>query len=256
MICGAAMAGVHPGKATVEWISDTATCEPGKPLLTAIRMVHDPGWHSYWVNPGEAGIKTTVTWKLPAGWETGGIGYPPPARFLTSDLAGFGYADKVMFPVMVTPPEDFTGTARLTAVISWLACGESGCVPGEAEIHLELAAGAPMPTPDSPEIRAAFQKLPRPAEKSRLQVKDLGKSMVLSIETESGASLDLDGREAFPATPDVIDPRKPILFVKAGGIWTAEVPKSEYAAKPVKQLTLVIAATKENEALEFTWSAP
>jgi hypothetical protein len=155
MLCGAAMAGIRSGKATVAWIGESVTCEAGKPLQTAIRMVHDPGWHSYWINPGEAGVKTSVSWKLPPGWKTGGLGYPAPSRFTTSGLAGFGYEGTVLLPVKITPPEDFTGTARLSAVISWLACGEAGCVPGKAEIHLDLSAGIPKQTEEAREILAA-----------------------------------------------------------------------------------------------------
>jgi thiol:disulfide interchange protein DsbD len=256
MICGTALAGARPGRATLDWIAESPACEPGKPLQTAIRMVHDSGWHSYWINPGEAGIRTTATWKLPPGWKNGGLGFPEPARFLTNGLAGFGYAGSVLLPVVVTPPADFTGTARLTAVISWLACGKDGCLPGEAEIHLDLAAGAPEPTADARDIRAASQKLPRIAGNVRLAVTEKAENLILSIETDSPAALDLDGREAFPATPDVVDPRVPVRFVKNGGAWTAKVSKSEYAASPVKALTLVIAATKTDDALELTWNAP
>lgn len=257
MLCGAAMAGIRPGKATVDWIGESPTCEPGKPLQTAIRMIHDPGWHSYWINPGEAGIKTTAEWKLPSGWKIEGLGFPAPTRFMTSDLAGFGYADTVLLPVTVTPPADFTGTARLTAVISWLACGEEGCVPGKAEIHLDLTAGAPESGPDSQNILTAYRKLPRPAGNfPRLAVTEKGENLILSIETQSSAPLDVDGREFFPATPDVIDPRVPIRFAKNGGAWTTEVPKSEYAPGSVKLLTLVLAPTEGKDALQLTWTAP
>ena len=68
--------------------------------------------------------------------------------------------------------------------------------------------------------------------------------------------MDFDGREFFPATPDVVDPRVPIRFVKNGTSWTTEVPKSEYAASPVKQLTLVVAPGGENKVLELSWTAP
>jgi len=257
MLCGAAVAGSRPGKASVDWIAESIACEPGKPIRTAIRMMHDPGWHSYWINPGEAGIKTSVVWKLPPGWKTEGPGFPVPTRFTTSNLAGFGYEGTVLFPVTITPPADFNGAARLTATVSWLACGEKGCVPGEAEIHLDLTAGAVKPSPDAKEIHDSYQKLPRPAGNTpRLSVTENGKSLVLSIETESGAALDLDGREFFPATPDVIDPRAPIRFVKKDAAWTAEVPKNEYAASPVRQITLVLAPNERNDALELTWTAP
>jgi len=257
LLCGMAMGGVRSGKAVADWIVESPTCEPGKPLQTAIRMIHDPGWHSYWINPGEAGLKSTVKWKLPPGWKTGSLGFPVPVRFMTSGLSGFGYEGTVLLPVTVTPPADFTGTARLTAVLSWLACGANGCVPGEAEIHLDLSAGVIKPTPDLQEILITCQKLPRPAGKSpRLAVTEKGKSLVLSIEAETGVALDLDGRGIFPATPDVIDPRVSIRFGKNGDVWTTEVPKSEYAASPVKRLTLVLAPDKENQALELTWSVP
>jgi DsbC/DsbD-like thiol-disulfide interchange protein len=52
---------------------------------------------------------------------------------------------------------DFTGKARLATEISWLACGEDGCVPGKAEIHLDLTAGTPAPAADSREILTAHQ---------------------------------------------------------------------------------------------------
>lgn len=257
IFCAASMAGARSGNTAVEWVAGSTACEAGKPLRSAIRMIHDPGWHSYWINPGEAGIKTSVEWKLPPGWKADGPGFPPPERFLTSGLAGFGYGGAVLLPATVTPPADFTGTARLTAVVSWLACGEQGCVPGKAEIHLDLAAGTAGPSPDSREINDAYQKLPRPAGKSaRLAVTETGDTLVLSIKTESGAGPDLNGREFFPATPEVIDPRAPIRFVKTGELWTTVAPKSEYATTPVKLLTLVLARTEGNEALELTWTAP
>jgi thiol:disulfide interchange protein DsbD len=257
MLCAAAAAEIRPGRAAVQWIAESPACQPGKPLKTAIRMVHDQGWHSYWINPGEAGIKTSAEWKMPPGWTNGGIRFPAPRRFLTSDLAGFGYEGTVLLPVTITPPADFTGTARLTAVVSWLACGEDGCVPGKTEVHLDLSAGDAKPSPDAGTIHNAHRKLPRPAVGfPRLSVTDKGKNLVLMIETESDATLDLDGREFFPANPDVIDPRVPIRFARNGGVWTTEVAKSEYAASPVRQLTLVLDPKEESDALELTWTAP
>jgi len=251
------MAGNRKGKAVADWISESSVCAPGKPLQTAIRLVHQAGWHSYWVNPGEAGLKTSVSWKLPVGWNVGEFRFPAPGRFATSGLAGFGYEGTVLFPVIVTPPADFTGSATLTAVVSWLACGETGCVPGEAEIHLSLSAGAITPTRDAPEIIAAHQKLPRvPTDFPRLVVSEQGSKLTIVVEPAPGATLDLDGREFFPATPDVIDPKFPVKMANRAGKWTAEVPKSEYAASPVRSLTLVLGPHKEEGPIELTWTKP
>lgn len=257
MLCFMAVADASPSRAEDEWLAESATCEPGKPLQTAIRIVHEPGWHSYWVNPGESGIKTTAEWKMPPGWTSGGLGFPSPTRFLTSGLAGFGYEGTVMFPVTLMPPADFTGKARLTAVVSWLACGEEGCVPGKTEVHLDLTAGTMAPTSCSRAIHDACRFLPYPAmDFARLTVTEKDRSLILMIETKPGAALDLDGREFFPTTPDMIDPRVPIRFKKQDGVWTTEVAKSEYTRSPIRQLTLVLAAKEGNDALELTWTAP
>ena len=44
----------------VELIADSVQPRPGHAALIGFRMVPEPGWHSYWSNPGEAGFPTTV----------------------------------------------------------------------------------------------------------------------------------------------------------------------------------------------------
>lgn len=249
-------ASVRPGRAAVAWIGGSATCEPGKPYQSAVRMVLDPGWHSYWINPGEAGMKTTIKWKLPPGWKCGELQYPVPVRFQTAELTGFGYEDTAWFPVTVTPPVDFTGTARLTAVISWLACGADGCVPGEAELRLDLHAGPSERNADAPAIDAALARVPRPHPAApRLVVREVDKTIMLEIIVEPDFLVDLGLYRVFPATPESIDPKATIRFTKKEAIWTAEAPKSEYAAGPLKELSLVLAGDATIPPIEMMWRA-
>jgi DsbC/DsbD-like thiol-disulfide interchange protein len=251
-----APASAQPGRASVAWIGGSATCEPGKPYQSAVRMVHDAGWHSYWINPGEAGMKTTVEWKLPPGWKCGELQHPAPERFQSAGLAGFGYEGTVWFPVTVTPPADFTGTARLTAVISWMACGEDGCVPGEAELQLDLRAGPPVSNADAPAIDAALARVPRPHTAApRLVVRELGKTIMLDIIAGPDFPLDLGLFRVFPATPDSIDPNASIRFSKKGAVWTAEAPKNEYADGPLKELSLVLVGDAATPPIEVLWRA-
>src|SRR4051812_14995950 len=37
----------------------------------ALAMHPRPGWHGYWLNPGDAGQPTTVAWQLPQGAAAG-----------------------------------------------------------------------------------------------------------------------------------------------------------------------------------------
>jgi DsbC/DsbD-like thiol-disulfide interchange protein len=41
--------------------------KPGKALWLGLLMCHVPHWHTYWENPGDSGLATTLLWKLPAG---------------------------------------------------------------------------------------------------------------------------------------------------------------------------------------------
>ena len=250
-------AGVRSGRASADWLSASTKCEPGKAVETAIRLVVDAGWHTYWLNPGEGGMPIRVEWDLPAGWVATEPGHPVPERFKTGELANFGYHGTVLFPVVVTAPAGFQGAVSLRARISWLACDDASCVTGDAGITLKLQAGKPAPTTDAELIKAAFAKIPRPRnDLLKLRVTEQSSSLQLSIQPDAGHSFDMADREVFPATPEVIDPAAEIQFAEHGGVWTAELPKSEYAATPVRQLTLVISAGGGSGPVELTWKAP
>jgi thiol:disulfide interchange protein DsbD len=243
----------NPGRAKADWIAISATVPPAQPLQTAIRIRHDKGWHSYWLNPGEAGMPTTVEWKLPPGWKHGGLGFPAPVRFLTGELASYGYEGELLLPVTITPPADFAGKAKLEAEISWLACSDEGCVPGEATLSLEVAAGDANPGPAAVEILAAIDLLPRPAgDALRLGVEETEKSLVLTLIPGKSAPADLSRHEAFPLTTELVDPKAEIRFAYEDGTWTATVAKSEFAPSPVKELTLVL-ADRKNPPLQLSW---
>jgi DsbC/DsbD-like thiol-disulfide interchange protein len=48
----------------------------GKPLWLGLLIAHQPHWHTYWKNPGDSGLPTTLQWTLPAGTQAGDIRGP------------------------------------------------------------------------------------------------------------------------------------------------------------------------------------
>src|SRR5690606_31457793 len=50
----------------------------GETQWVAVRLIHQERWHTYWLNPGEAGLPTRITWQLPEGIEAGEIVWPTP----------------------------------------------------------------------------------------------------------------------------------------------------------------------------------
>ncbi|MDP3243077.1 MAG: protein-disulfide reductase DsbD family protein, partial [Reyranella sp.] len=48
-----------------ELVSEVATVKPGEPFWVGLRQTMRPKWHTYWKNPGDSGLPTEITWKLP-----------------------------------------------------------------------------------------------------------------------------------------------------------------------------------------------
>lgn len=143
--CASALANpVARPHTTVELVPEAASVAPGKPLTLALRMTPQPGWHTYWKNPGDSGMETTVTWTLPEGFSAGELQYPTPTRLpFGGELLNFGYAEASTLLVTLTPPETLTpgGTVPITAKAAWLVCDDQQCVPEDAELKLTLPVG-------------------------------------------------------------------------------------------------------------------
>lgn len=255
-LCAVSLAAVRSGKAQADWVSASATYESGKPVQTAVRLVLDPGWHTYWENPGEGGIKISAKWDLPAGWTAGELEHPVPVRFESGGLAAFGYKGTVVFPVRFTPPPAFTGVAKLKGKISWLACSADQCIPGDAELELSLGPGSAAGTPEAKLIAEALAKVPQLQEKwVHLGVSEKPDTLKLRIEAHVSKPLNLEDYNIFPVTPQTIDPAATIQFTRNGSEWNAEVPKSEYLTKPIKQLTLVLAGKSGQPPISLSWKS-
>ena len=199
-------------------------------------------------------MKCSFDWKLPDGWTAGEIGSPVPKRFSTGDIPGFGYEGTVLFPVVLTAPADFTGSVTLSGTVSWLACNDGACVPGESEVSLRLSAGPASPGPEATLIEAAVAKVPTAQDANfKLAVMEDGKFLRLHIEPHPDKALALPHRHALPATPDVIDASAEILFTADGVAWTAKVPKSEYAPEIVGELMLVLCGPEGVSPISLKW---
>ncbi len=116
-------------------------------MRVGVRIHIDPGWHVYWLNPGDAGLATDVRLELPDGWSAGPLAWPAPKRFeQPGGIVGFGYEDEVVLAREVQVPSDARGPVRIPVTASWLACREV-CVLGEA--HLEATIPAPASDAES-----------------------------------------------------------------------------------------------------------
>lgn len=246
-----AFAGVKSGHAEAELLSGTSSYQAGNPVPLGIKLSFDPGWHGYWINPGEAGMPLSAKWTLPEGWTAGELRQPAPKSFKTGDLSGFGYEGEAVYLVDLTPPAGASGEAECKVKLSWLTCNDSACVPGDVELSVKLPAGDGSPGAGAKALAAAAKKIPTPAEATTLAVAEVGKTLTLTLSTPE--SLDLSGAKAFPATPQVVSDTADIVFEKKGATWVAEVPKNEYAEGSPTLFDIVLSGGKLSAPLSVSW---
>ena len=172
------------GQVHASLVSSETSIQPGRAFTIALRLEHEPGWHTYWQNPG-TGLATTLEWKLPPGWKAGEIQWPSP-EVLTDDkggVTGNGYEGDLLLPVKLSPPASLQPGAQVTlaATADWLMCRDV-CKPGEDAVSLSLPVtdSAPVPDPQwGARITAVVETLPRPDPAWSLSAIRRGRSVVL-----------------------------------------------------------------------------
>ena len=117
---------------------------PGSTAVVAIRQKIQPGWHTYWRNPGDSGGPTTLAWTLPAGVLAGDIVWPLPGRQRLQTLVNLGYEGTVFLPVPIDVPASAAvgTTLPLTVQALFLVCSDEMCVPDQLTLRLDLPVRA------------------------------------------------------------------------------------------------------------------
>src|SRR6476620_3363842 len=92
--------------ARVELAARQASVNPGSDLQLGVHFILEPGWHIYWINPGDSGQPPSFEWQLPPGFTAGEIQWPRPERMQSSaELADYGYHDDVLLMVPIHGPQ-------------------------------------------------------------------------------------------------------------------------------------------------------
>jgi DsbC/DsbD-like thiol-disulfide interchange protein len=132
----------------------------------AVQLRMKPGWHTYWRNPGDAGLATGIKWTLPQGVTAGPIIWPRPERFVARSIVGYGYEGQVALLTAVKLPARFAAdTISIGADVSWLACSVV-CIPGSKTLKLRLSVSDSVPRTNPAQERLfaeARRRIPEPA---------------------------------------------------------------------------------------------
>ena len=216
---------------------------PGGEVELAIHMRPAPGWHGYWLNPGDAGLPMKVEWRLPKGFSAGPLRYPVPTRLEIAELMNYVYERDYAVLVRLHVPAGAQGVAPIRAAAHWLACTDKICVPEQGELSLDLPTGSG--TPNRAQFDIWRQALPQPlAAVGRFEIAD-GK---LRVAIPLPASVEVDRPYLFPEADGVVDYDAKQVFRRSGDTLIAEL---EPKAAPAHGFSGVV-ALGDGHGLEFS----
>jgi thiol:disulfide interchange protein DsbD len=134
----------------VELVPEVSHIQPGTPFRVGLFIRHEPGYHTYWKEPGIVGVPTTLQWDLPRGWKGSALEYPEPERVLMHTIKAQGYEREVLLEAVLVPPARLApGTSvTLKGRAVWMCCAKS-CHPGFKDVSLTLPVRAEAASADA-----------------------------------------------------------------------------------------------------------
>lgn len=257
LLTGAAKAEpVQTGHIEVELVSQEAGAAPGGVVYVALRQKIQPGWHTYWRNPGDAGDATKIVWTLPAGWTAGDIVWPTPEKSRVGPLLDFAYTGEVLLPVPITVPANAQvgSVVTLKAAAAFLVC-EQVCVPEDAVVTLTLPVVAGMPQADpkwGAKVADTLAKAPKPAGlKAVFELR--GSVLKLAVTGAPLKGADVSGAFFYPYSGKVIE-HPPEQAIERGpeGLTLSLTPGYDFTQAEAKPTELAGVLALNGAAYEIT----
>ena len=185
---------------TAELIPATDAIVPGETLSVCLNIKHDPEWHTYWKNGGDAGVPTLIEWTLPEGITAGPIQWETPQIVKMGRLDVYGYEGTCLLltEFKSEPNVKLDEPINIKAFVNWMMCART-CMPGKG-VNLQLQLGlndAPLSkrkTKWTKRIKQAASKLPKLAPSSMFKA---------NLDTPS-KTFDLQW-ESFPEVGEIED---------------------------------------------------
>jgi len=125
-------------------------------LRAGIEIRLDPGWKTYWRQPGDSGVPPSFDFAGSENIDSVNVLWPAPERF--PDGAGgnsIGYVGRIVLPLRIAP-KDAAKQSTLHLKLGYAICGNL-CVPAEATLELTLTGNGA----EEAAIEKADMRVPR-----------------------------------------------------------------------------------------------
>ena len=179
---------VEVSDSTIELLTESNLIEPGDELLVGFKFSLSPGWHTYWVNPGDAGEGASIKWNLPRDVKASKILWPGPERIPVEPLMTFGYENEVVLLTKIYTSKNTDIPLTLNALVSWYTCKEI-CIPQEAEVSIPIKLGFKSPSSSNRLLKQTLENVPTPF-KGTYRVQSLDDSYIIQGQFEDNKQYD------------------------------------------------------------------
>jgi len=239
----------------VRLVSGTVDLD-GKPtLLAGVQLRVNPGWKTYWKNPGDSGVPPSFDWGGSKNLKHAELLYPAPHRFADANGMAIGYDDEVVFPVKLTPEREGE-PIELKLAFAYGLCKDL-CIPNDVNLGLALAADAGKG--DALLLENFLARVPKPAksgalpEVSGIEAKLDGDAPELIVDAlfppgATGTDLFIDGGDVFVPVPEpgpLANGRQRFAVIFASPLESAAV----------KGKTLALTLVSDQGSTETMWTA-
>jgi DsbC/DsbD-like thiol-disulfide interchange protein len=216
-------------------ISDVLSIKPGQTFCVALQLLMDDHWHTYWKNPGDSGLPTKIIWKLPDGFAAGDIQWPCPQRFELPEVVNFAYEGEVLLIAEIAAPRalESGSKVKLAASVDWLACKE-GCIPGHADLQIELPVKTEDPKIDKRWInhfKKARMDLPKKAPDWKIKAFMNEDKIFIQMSPPLSFKKELVRVTFFPEQEELIDYSGFQALKRTNEGYILEIQKSKVSTK-------------------------
>ena len=113
---------------SIEWTTIGKTNE--NKIVTEIKQTLEPGWYTYWKNPGDSGGRAKILFKN-STIKHSDLKFPKPTILTYDPLVTYGYKNSVTYQLTIE-----SESKDIEASFSWLECNDV-CIPKETIITLK-----------------------------------------------------------------------------------------------------------------------
>lgn len=142
----------------IQLICETDGITPGQPFNLGLFLRHDPGWHTYWKNPGDVGLAPKIEWKgLPNGFQSKPVIWASPQLHKMGVIDVQAYHGEILHIHPMVAPKDLKIGAKVTlqGQLSWLMCSRK-CIPAWEKVTITLPVVAKSKV--TPKWKTKFQQ--------------------------------------------------------------------------------------------------